>query len=41
MDLFSEDSEKARLQVPIVAPKSQKPVEIDDSYVFQGIQSPD
>jgi len=40
IDLFSEDSEKQRLVTPILAPKSQKPATPEDSFVFQGLTSP-
>jgi hypothetical protein len=39
IDLFSEDSEKARLKTPVEVPTSKLPIP-EDSYVFNGIESP-
>lgn len=39
MDLFSEDSEKARLKTPVELPKSKLSIP-EESYVFNGIESP-
>lgn len=39
MDLFSEDSEKARLKTPVELPTSKLSIP-EESYVFNGIESP-
>lgn len=39
IDLFSEESEKARLKTPVEAPVKQTP-QPNDTYVFNGIESP-